>query len=258
MNLVIGLLVPFLGTSLGAACVFFMKNGLNRLVQKALLGFASGVMVAASVWSLLIPSIDMSEGMGKFAFLPAAIGFIFGILFLLLMDKIIPHLHMNEDKPEGLPSHLKKTTMLVLAVTLHNIPEGMAVGVVYAGWISGSTNITLAAALALSIGIAIQNLPEGAIVSMPLCSEGCSKTKAFGYGFFSGIVEPIAALLTIALSSIMVPVLPYFLGFAAGAMLYVVVEELIPEMAEGEHTNLGTIMFAVGFSMMMVLDVALG
>lgn len=182
MNLVIGLLVPFLGTSLGAACVFFMKNGLNRLVQKALLGFASGVMVAASVWSLLIPSIDMSEGMGKFAFLPAAIGFIFGILFLLLMDKIIPHLHMNEDKPEGLPSHLKKTTMLVLAVTLHNIPEGMAVGVVFAGLLSGNNGITLAGAFSLSIGIAIQNFPEGAIISLPLKSEGGSTKKAFWYG----------------------------------------------------------------------------
>lgn len=258
MNLVIGLLVPFLGTSLGAACVFFMKNGSNRLVQKALLGFASGVMVAASVWSLLIPSIDMSEGMGKFAFLPAAIGFIFGILFLLLMDKIIPHLHMNEDKPEGLPSHLKKTTMLVLAVTLHNIPEGMAVGVVFAGFMTGSGNITLAGALALAIGIAIQNFPEGAIISMPLKAEGMSKGKAFLYGVLSGVVEPIGAVLTIFASGFIIPVLPYFLSFAAGAMMYVVIEELIPEMSHGDHSNIGTVMFAVGFTLMMILDVALG
>ena len=258
MNLVIGLLVPFLGTSLGAACVFFMKNGLNRLVQKALLGFASGVMVAASVWSLLIPSIDMSEGMGKFAFLPAAIGFIFGILFLLLMDKIIPHLHMNEDKPEGLPSHLKKTTMLVLAVTLHNIPEGMAVGVVYAGFLSGNTKITAASALALSLGIAIQNFPEGAIISMPLRAEGERKGRAFLGGVLSGIVEPIGAVLTLLAAQFVIPALPYLLSFAAGAMLYVVVEELIPEMSQGRHSNLGTVFFAVGFSVMMTLDVALG
>ena len=269
MNLVIGLLVPFLGTSLGAACVFFMKNGLNRLVQKALLGFASGVMVAASVWSLLIPSIDMSEGMGKFAFLPAAIGFIFaflpaaigfifGILFLLLMDKIIPHLHMNEDKPEGLPSHLKKTTMLVLAVTLHNIPEGMAVGVVFAGLLSGNNGITLAGAFSLSIGIAIQNFPEGAIISLPLKSEGGSTKKAFWYGVASGVVEPIAAGITIILAGIITHMLPYLLAFAAGAMIYVVVEELLPEASEGEHSNINTIGFAAGFLIMMILDVALG
>ena len=244
MNLVIGLLVPFLGTSLGAACVFFMKNGLNRLVQKALLGFASGVMVAASVWSLLIPSIDMSEGMGKFAFLPAAIGFIFGILFLLLMDKIIPHLHMNEDKPEGLPSHLKKTTMLVLAVTLHNIPEGMAVGVVFAGLLSGNNGITLAGAFSLSIGIAI--------ISLPLKSEGGSTKKAFWYGVASGVVEPIAAGITIILAGIITHMLPYLLAFAAGAMIYVVVEELLPEASEGEHSNINTIGFAAGFLIMMI------
>ena len=215
-------------------------------------------MVAASIWSLLIPAMNQSAELGKLAFLPAAVGFWLGILFLLFLDHIIPHLHMGAETAEGPHTELKRTTMLVLAVTLHNIPEGMAVGVVYAGYRMGNGDITAMGAFALALGIAIQNLPEGAIVSMPLCSEGCSKTKAFGYGFFSGIVEPIAALLTIALSSIMVPVLPYFLGFAAGAMLYVVVEELIPEMAEGEHTNLGTIMFAVGFSLMMVLDVALG
>lgn len=253
-----GLMIPFLGTTLGAGMVFFMKGSMNQKLEKMLLGFAAGVMIAASVWSLLIPSIEMTEQAGGIAWIPACVGFLLGMIFLLLLDSVIPHLHLDSDKPEGPKTKLGKSAMLVLAVTLHNIPEGMAVGVVYAGWISGNTNITLTAALALSIGIAIQNLPEGAIVSMPLCSEGCSKPKAFGYGFFSGIVEPIAALLTIALSSIMVPVLPYFLGFAAGAMLYVVVEELIPEMAEGEHTNLGTIMFAVGFSLMMVLDVALG
>lgn len=253
-----GLMIPFLGTTLGAGMVFFMKGSMNQKLEKMLLGFAAGVMIAASVWSLLIPSIEMTEQAGGIAWIPACVGFLLGMIFLLLLDSVIPHLHLDSDKPEGPKTKLGKAAMLVLAVTLHNIPEGMAVGVVYAGWISGNTNITLTAALALSIGIAIQNLPEGAIVSMPLCSEGCSKPKAFGYGFFSGIVEPIAALLTIALSSIMVPVLPYFLGFAAGAMLYVVVEELIPEMAEGEHTNLGTIMFAVGFSLMMVLDVALG
>lgn len=253
-----GLMIPFLGTTLGAGMVFFMKGSMNQKLEKMLLGFAAGVMIAASVWSLLIPSIEMTEQAGGIAWIPACVGFLLGMIFLLLLDSVIPHLHLDSDKPEGPKTKLGKAAMLVLAVTLHNIPEGMAVGVVYAGWISGSTNITLTAALALSIGIAIQNLPEGAIVSMPLCSEGCSKPKAFGYGFFSGIVEPIAALFTIALSSIMVPVLPYFLGFAAGAMLYVVVEELIPEMAEGEHTNLGTIMFAVGFSLMMVLDVALG
>lgn len=253
-----GLMIPFLGTTLGAGMVFFMKGSMNQKLEKMLLGFAAGVMIAASVWSLLIPSIEMTEQAGGIAWIPACVGFLLGMIFLLLLDSVIPHLHLDSDKPEGPKTKLGKAAMLVLAVTLHNIPEGMAVGVVYAGWISGNTNITLTAALALSIGIAIQNLPEGAIVSMPLCSEDCSKPKAFGYGFFSGIVEPIAALLTIALSSIMVPVLPYFLGFAAGAMLYVVVEELIPEMAEGEHTNLGTIMFAVGFSLMMVLDVALG
>ena len=254
-----GILIPFAGTSLGAACVFVMRrNSMNRIVQKALTGFAAGVMVAASIWSLLIPAMNQSAELGKLAFLPAAVGFWLGILFLLFLDHIIPHLHMGAETAEGPHTQLKRTTMLVLAVTLHNIPEGMAVGVVYAGYRMGNGDITAMGAFALALGIAIQNLPEGAIVSMPLCSEGCSKPKAFGYGFFSGIVEPIAALLTIALSSIMVPVLPYFLGFAAGAMLYVVVEELIPEMAEGEHTNLGTIMFAVGFSLMMVLDVALG
>ena len=257
LSLIVGLGLPLLGTTAGAACVFFMKKQMNLLLQKALSGFAAGVMVAASIWSLLIPAMEQSEAMGKLAFLPATIGFWLGIIFLLLIDTLMPHLHIDSKEAEGVKSNFKRTTMMVFAIIIHNIPEGMAVGVVYAGWISGSTNITLTAALALSIGIAIQNLPEGAVISLPL-KEAAGQKKAFIYGMLSGIVEPIAALLTIALSSIMVPVLPYFLGFAAGAMLYVVVEELIPEMAEGEHTNLGTIMFAVGFSLMMVLDVALG
>lgn len=258
MDIAIGLLIPFLGTTLGAACVFFLKNDLNPLVQKALLGFASGVMVAASVWSLLIPAIDMSDPMGKLAFLPAAVGFSIGMLFLLAMDRLVPHLHLNEDKPEGLPSSLKKTTMLVLAVTLHNIPEGMAVGVVFAGLLSGNEKITLAGAVALSVGIAIQNFPEGAIISLPLKGEGCSSRKAFVYGMASGVVEPIAAFITILLTGIVTPLLPYLLAFAAGAMLYVVVEELLPEASSGSHSNIGTIGFAVGFLIMMILDVALG
>lgn len=227
-------------------------------MQKALLGFASGVMVAASVWSLLIPAIDMSDSMGKLAFLPAAVGFSIGMLFLLAMDRLVPHLHLNEDEPEGLPSSLKKTTMLVLAVTLHNIPEGMAVGVVFAGLLSGNEKITLAGAVALSVGIAIQNFPEGAIISLPLKGEGCSSRKAFVYGMASGVVEPIAAFITILLTGIVTPLLPYLLAFAAGAMLYVVVEELLPEASSGSHSNIGTIGFAVGFLIMMILDVALG
>lgn len=258
MDIAIGLLIPFLGTTLGAACVFFLKNDLNPLVQKALLGFASGVMVAASIWSLLIPAIDMSDSMGKLAFLPAAVGFSIGMLFLLAMDRLVPHLHLNEDEPEGLPSSLKKTTMLVLAVTLHNIPEGMAVGVVFAGLLSGNEKITLAGAVALSVGIAIQNFPEGAIISLPLKGEGCSSRKAFVYGMASGVVEPIAAFITILLTGIVTPLLPYLLAFAAGAMLYVVVEELLPEASSGSHSNIGTIGFAVGFLIMMILDVALG
>ena len=258
MDITIGLLIPFLGTTLGAACVFFLKNDLNPLVQKALLGFASGVMVAASVWSLLIPAIDMSDSMGRLAFLPAAVGFSVGMLFLLAMDRLVPHLHLNEEKPEGLPSSLKKTTMLVLAVTLHNIPEGMAVGVVFAGLLSGNEKITLAGAVALSVGIAIQNFPEGAIISLPLKGEGCNSRKAFVYGMASGVVEPIAAFITILLTGIVTPLLPYLLAFAAGAMLYVVVEELLPEASSGSHSNIGTIGFAVGFLIMMILDVALG
>ncbi|ABX41100.1 ZIP family metal transporter [Lachnoclostridium phytofermentans] len=257
MDITLGILIPFLGTTLGAACVFFLKNEIKPLVQKSLLGFASGVMVAASVWSLLIPAIDMSEGMGRFAFLPAAVGFVIGILFLLSMDRIIPHLHLNSTEPEGRKSSLQKTTMLVLAVTLHNIPEGMAVGVVFAGLLTNQSDITLAGALALSIGIAIQNFPEGAIISLPLRSEGSSKSKAFVYGVASGIVEPIAAVITILLSSFVVSILPYLLAFAAGAMIYVVVEELLPEASTGEHSNIATIGFSLGFLIMMILDVAL-
>lgn len=258
MQLAVGLLLPFLGTTLGAACVFFMKGQMKPLVQKMLLGFASGVMVAASVWSLLIPAMDMSEEMGKYAFIPAAAGFLLGILFLLGMDRAVPHLHMGAECSEGPKCSLKKTTMLVLAVTLHNIPEGMAVGVVFAGMLSQNTEITVAGAFALSVGIAIQNFPEGAIISMPLKSEGTGKVKAFLYGMLSGAVEPVAAVITILLAGFITPVLPYLLSFAAGAMLYVVVEELIPEASEGEHSNIGTIGFAAGFVLMMILDVALG
>lgn len=258
MQTFIGILIPFFGTAAGAACVFFLKGEMHHLLQKALLGFASGVMVAASVWSLLIPAIDMSGNLGKFAFFPAAVGFALGICFLYGMDRLVPHLHMNSDVPEGKPSKLKKTTMMVLAVTLHNIPEGMAVGVVFAGVLAGEGNITLAGAAALSIGIAIQNFPEGAIISMPLLAEGKSKKKAFLYGMLSGIVEPAGALLTLLLMGIISPILPYLLAFAAGAMIYVVVEELLPEASQGEHTNIGTLGFAVGFLIMMILDVALG
>lgn len=258
MNIILGILIPFAGTAAGAACVFFMKDRIQPLVQKMLLGFASGVMVAASVWSLLIPAMDMAADMGKFAFVPAAAGFLLGIAFLLLMDRLVPHLHMDHEEPEGLKSSLKKTTMLVLAVTLHNIPEGMAVGVVFAGMLQGGAMITVTGAFALSIGIAIQNFPEGAIISMPLKSEGLSRGKAFLYGAASGIVEPLGAAVTVLLASYITPVLPYLLAFAAGAMIYVVVEELIPEASEGEHSNIATIGFAIGFAVMMALDVALG
>ena len=259
MELFAGIMIPFAGTALGAACVFFLKREMNPLVQRSLLGFASGVMVAAAVWSLLIPAMDMSEAMGKFAFIPGAVGFLLGILFLLGMDKLIPHLHIGASQPEGKKSSLKKTTMLVLAVTLHNIPEGMAVGVVFAGMLAENTEITLAGAMALSVGIAIQNFPEGAIISLPLRSEkGMGKGKAFLYGAISGAVEPLGAFLTVLLFRFVQPVLPYLLAFAAGAMIYVVVEELIPEASQGEHSNIGTIGFAAGFVLMMILDVALG
>ena len=258
MDLVIGLAIPFLGTTLGAAMVFLMKNKINNKIEKLLLGFASGVMIAASIWSLLIPAIEMSESQGKIAWVPAAIGFLLGITFLLVLDSLIPHLHLKSDKPEGIKSKLKKTTMMVFAVTLHNIPEGMAVGVTFAGALTQNAGITMAGAFALAIGIAIQNFPEGAIISMPLKSEGMSKSKAFLYGTLSGIVEPIGAIITILLTSAVVPILPYLLAFAAGAMIYVVVEELIPESQAGEHSNIGTIGVAIGFVVMMILDVALG
>lgn len=259
MQIFLGLLIPFVGTTAGAACVFFMKNDLKPLVQKMLLGFASGVMVAASVWSLLMPAMDMSSDMEKLSFVPAAVGFLLGIGFLLLMDRLIPHLHMGCEQAEGPKCKLKKTTMLVLAVTLHNIPEGMAVGVVFAGMLSSNVQVTMAGAFALSIGIAIQNFPEGAIISLPLKSQdGLGKGKAFLYGTLSGVVEPVAAIVTILLSEVLTPILPYLLAFAAGAMIYVVVEELIPEASEGEHSNIGTIGFALGFVLMMILDVALG
>lgn len=257
-NIAIGLLIPFLGTTLGSSMVFLMKNKMNTKVQKLLLGFASGVMIAASIWSLITPSIEMAEEQGIISWIPAAIGFLFGIIFLLVLDSIIPHLHLNSKKPEGIKAKLKNTTMMVLAVTLHNIPEGMAVGVVFAGVLAQNTTITLAGAFALSIGIAIQNFPEGAIISMPLKNEGMSKPKAFFYGTLSGIVEPIGAIITILLTGIVTPILPYLLSFAAGAMIYVVVEELIPESQAGEHSNIGTIGVAIGFVIMMILDVALG
>lgn len=258
MELFWGVMIPFIGTTAGAACVFFLRNEIKPLIQKALLGFASGVMVAASVWSLLIPAMDMSEKMGRLAFIPAAAGLLLGVAFLLLMDRVIPHLHLGSKVSEGPKTTLKKTTMLVLAVTLHNIPEGMAVGVVLAGALMGESEVSMAGALVLSLGIAIQNFPEGAIISLPLRSEGESRKKAFLHGMLSGVVEPVAAVLTILLASLIEPVLPYLLAFAAGAMIYVVVEELIPEASEGEHSNIGTIGFAVGFVIMMMLDVALG
>ncbi len=243
---------------LGSACVLFMKKKLNPIVQRALIGFAAGVMVAASIWSLIIPAMEQSEHMGKLAFVPAAVGFWLGVMFLLILDRTVPHLHLNSSSAEGMKSSLQKTTMLVLAVTMHNLPEGMAVGVVYAGWLSENDGITLTGALVLSLGIAIQNFPEGAIVSMLLQTEGASRKKAFLYGAVSGVVEPLGAVLTIAAAGLVTPLLPYLLSFAAGAMIYVVVEELIPEMSEGNHSNVGTVLFAVGFTVMMALDVSLG
>ena len=253
-----GIMIPFAGTALGAACVFLMKDQLGRKIQRVLMGFAAGVMTAASVWSLLIPAIEQSEDKGKLAFLPASVGFLAGIFFLLLLDELIPHLHLDSDKAEGVEAHLSKNTMLLLAVTLHNIPEGMAVGVVFAGMYYGESSITLAGAMALSLGIAIQNFPEGAIISLPLKANGTSKARAFAMGTLSGAVEPLGALLTVFAIKLIVPAMPYMLSFAAGAMIYVVVEELIPEMSSGEHSNSGTISFSVGFVVMMILDVALG
>lgn len=252
------LLIPFLGTTLGSAMVFLMRKHMNRGVEKLLLGFAAGVMIAASVWSLLIPAIDMAREQGGNVWIPAAAGFLLGMAFLLLLDSVVPHLHLDSDKPEGVKSDFQKTTMLVLAVTLHNLPEGMAVGVTFAGAMLGETGITMAGVLVLAVGIAIQNFPEGAIISMPLCSAGASKGKAFLYGVLSGVVEPVGAFITILLAEQVVLILPYLLAFAAGAMIYVVVEELIPESQAGEHSNIGTIGVAVGFVLMMVLDVMLG
>ena len=254
MSIVAGLLIPFLGTTAGAACVFFLKKQIGGNIQRIFTGFAAGVMVAASVWSLLIPAMDMCEEMGKLAFLPAMIGFLIGIVFLLFIDSLVPHLHVGSEAPEGHKSSLNRTAMLMLAVTIHNFPEGAACGAIFAGVLSGDGTVTMAGALTLAIGIAIQNFPEGAIIS----SEGNKRSKSFALGVLSGAVEPVGAILAIALASIVTPILPYMLAFAAGAMIYVVVEELIPEASEGEHSNLGTIAFAIGFALMMMLDVALG
>ena len=258
IDITIGILIPFLGTTLGAACAYVVKGQLHRELQRALMGFSAGVMTAASVWSLLIPAMEQAASWGKWAFIPAVAGFWIGVAMLLLLDRCVPHLHLNSDEPEGIRAHLKKTTMLVLAVTLHNIPEGMAVGVVYAAFLSGQEGISLAGAIALSLGIAIQNFPEGAIISMPLRAAGLSSHRAFAGGMLSGVVEPVGAVATIWLTSLVVPLLPYLLSLAAGAMLYVVVEELIPEMSAGEHSNVGALSFSLGFTIMMTLDVALG
>ena len=257
-TLTVGLLIPLLGTMLGSAFVFLMKDEMSPRLQKTLLGFASGVMVAASVWSLLIPAMEMEEGRGAWSVVPASVGFLLGIGFLLLIDELTPHLHLGTDRPEGPRSRLSRTAMLALAVTIHNLPEGMAVGVVFAGAEEGMAGISLASAVAVSLGIAIQNVPEGAIISMPMRAEGNSRWRSFLIGSLSGIVEPLGGLLVVLLASLMTPVLPYMLAFAAGAMFYVVVEELIPEASEGKHSNLGTIGFAIGFVLMMVLDVVLG
>ena len=258
IEIILGIILPFIGTTIGSSLVFLMKNKLNSKIQKILLGFAAGVMIAASIWSLITPSINLSSHLGDFSFIPAAVGFLLGIGFLLVLDSLIPHMHLNSEEPEGVKTNLKKSTMLVFAVALHNIPEGMAVGVVLAGAIYGDTVLTLAGALSLAIGIAIQNLPEGAIISMPLKEEGESKSKSFLLGVLSGILEPIAAIVTILLVQYVTPILPYILSFAAGAMIYVVVEELIPEAQDGEHSNIATISLAIGFVLMMILDIALG
>ncbi|OUQ38756.1 ZIP family metal transporter [Faecalibacterium sp. An122] len=259
-EMILGILIPFAGTSLGAGCVFLMRDQLRLGVRRMLIGFAAGVMVAASIWSLLIPALEEAEsaGLGVWSFVPAAGGFWLGVLFLLALDHLIPHLHQDADSPEGPPARLPRITMMLLAVTLHNIPEGMAVGVVYAAWLAGEGEVSLAGALALSLGIAIQNFPEGAIVSMPLRAEGASRPRAFLDGVLSGAVEPLAAFFTVMAASLVIPALPWLLSFAAGAMLYVVVEELVPEMTEGGHSDIGPLAFALGFTLMMALDVALG
>lgn len=257
-QVLLGLLIPFVGTTLGSACVFFMRGEMNRTVERALQGFAAGIMIAASVWSLLIPSMEQSEAMGKWAFVPAVVGLMAGVLFLLLLDHVIPHQHLNSEKAEGPDVQLAKANKMFFAVTLHNIPEGMAVGVVLAGMMAGVDGISARSALALALGIAIQNFPEGAIISMPLHAMGMKRHRAFWYGALSGAVEPLGAALTIFATGLVVPILPYLLSFAAGAMLYVVVEELIPEMSQGKHSDIGPLAFAVGFAVMMALDVALG
>lgn len=257
-TIAIGLFLPFLGTLLGSAMVFFFKNQIHKQLEKLLLGFASGVMIAASIWSLIIPSLEMANAQSVIAWIPAAVGFLGGIFFLLLLDTLIPHLHLNTDQAEGLPSSLKNSTKMLLAITLHNIPEGMAVGVVFAGMLSQDGIVSLAGAFALSIGIMIQNFPEGAIVSLPMKAQGISRLRCFLYGTLSGIVEPLGALLTMSLTSLVTPILPYLLSFAAGAMIYVVVEELIPEAQSGKHSNISTIGVGIGFVLMMILDVALG
>lgn len=257
-TIVIGLIIPLLGTMLGSAFVFLMKGEMSLRLQKTLLGFASGVMVAASVWSLLIPAMDMEAEKGALSVLPAAVGFLLGIGFLFLIDELTPHLHIGTDKPEGMTSRLSKTAMLALAVTIHNLPEGMAVGVVFAGAENGMANISVTSAVAVSVGIAIQNIPEGAIISMPMRAAGNSRWKSFLIGSLSGAVEPVGAVAVLLLASLLMPVLPYMLAFAAGAMFYVVVEELIPEASNGQHSNLSTIGFAIGFVLMMVLDVVMG
>lgn len=257
MEIALVILIPFLGTILGSAVVYLLKDKINEKVQKILIGFASGVMLAASIWSLLIPSIESSSSMGNLSFIPAVVGFLLGMGFLLLLDTIIPHIHIDSEEPEGLKANVKKQNMFLFAMTLHNIPEGMAVGVVLASALNGNTPITMAAALSLAIGICLQNIPEGAIVSTPLKKEGLSKNKSFLYGVLSGVVEPLAIVITIIFSSLITPILPYILSFAAGAMVYVIVEELIPETQKGKHTNIGTISFAIGFVLMMILDIAL-
>ncbi len=257
MDVAVGILIPFLGTTIGAACVFFLKSEISPTLQRIFTGFAAGVMIAASVWSLLIPAMDLCEDMGRMGFLPALIGLFAGVFFLLLMDSFVPHLHVGSDKPEGAKSSLGKTAMLMLAVTIHNLPEGAACGAIFAGVLKGHGTVTMAGAVTLAIGIAIQNFPEGAIISMPLRSEGNSRMKSFALGTLSGAVEPVGAVIAIVLANIVTPILPYMLAFAAGAMIYVVVEELIPEASQGEHSNVGTLSFAAGFALMMILDVAL-